>query len=333
MLQGDSYKNDGASALYDDTTDADGLISVVGSATTTAGYLTCGTSGQAIAQWNSITAGYFRITIDNTDYDVGPMDFSSDADMDAVAATIQTALRSSTGNTETVTHSGTGFVITSSTATNQSNVDYVRPYYPAVTGSTSIHGNLYMNGEKSASTKTFAVNQQTLTLTDWDGNDAVLSTTADGEKGTYVLICDTNLENVQYSLLSANTATTATITPSFATQPSAGWYWFIGGINPIWEKWFDFGQSANKHKVHGVAISVDPSEGATGNRMALHGKLNLVDTVTARVVQTLGTAEDTVNTLHLKDRSGTQVGLKINRPSSSHDFKLESITINHRAER
>ena len=87
---------------------------VVSHTANTAGYLTGGSNAQsAFASWAAVTDGSFRITVDGTAYNVDAVDFSGDGDMDAVAATIQAALRTATSGTETLVWSTDHFVITS----------------------------------------------------------------------------------------------------------------------------------------------------------------------------------------------------------------------------
>ena len=77
------------------------------------GILTGGTSATSvIGTWNAVTDGEFAITIDGTAVDVTGLDFNADADMDAVAATIQVGLRAATGTLETVVWDTDHFIIT-----------------------------------------------------------------------------------------------------------------------------------------------------------------------------------------------------------------------------
>jgi hypothetical protein len=79
--------------------------------------LTGGTSATSvIATWNAVKDGEFAITIDGTAYDITELDFSEAADMAAVAAIIQAAIRAKTELNETVVWSTNKFVITSKTA-------------------------------------------------------------------------------------------------------------------------------------------------------------------------------------------------------------------------
>lgn len=89
----------------------------------TAGYLTGGSGATSTyATWAAITDGSFRITVDGVAYNVDAVDFSGDASMADVAATLQTALRAATSGTETVVWSTDHFVITSATSDEDSEI-------------------------------------------------------------------------------------------------------------------------------------------------------------------------------------------------------------------
>ncbi len=76
-------------------------------------YLTCGTAGTTVAAtWAALAATTkFEIDIGGKTYVVNP-DFTGDTDMDEVAASIQTAIRTATGGTETCTQGTNIFTIT-----------------------------------------------------------------------------------------------------------------------------------------------------------------------------------------------------------------------------
>jgi hypothetical protein len=326
FIHGSSYYSDGAS--LDAAKTVQGLIASVAAATTTAGYLTCGKFGNTLANLKLVTAGYFKVTIDNTERSVGPINFSGAADLDACAVLIQTAIRAQTGATETCVYATDRFRITSSTATNQSNVDYLRPYSIDLT-TTDISGKNYLNGRENFASKTFAISSRVLTLTDMAGIAAVTDITHDGEKGVYVYVCDANYRNGQYALVAANTATTITVTPNFSTDPVAGWYWFLGGIVPTYTKWIDYGSPQHKNKLHGVAVTVKPESGTDGNNLVLHGMQDLVSTIRTTKTAAIGGQADTVQVLRLQDKEATQTGIKIMRPSSRWPLKIEDITLVH----
>jgi len=189
-----------------------------------------------------------------------------------------------------------------------------------------------MNGRDGYATKTYVVNTRVLTMYQNDGSTAAdIETGADGEKGVFLAVCDTNGESLQYRRIVDNDATTITLAPDFDTAPVAGWYWFIGGIVPRWKKWFDFNAPQHKHKIHGLAVTTDPLYHENYNRMFIHGYQNLDETTVrtnANIV--LDSTADTTNTLMLADRPATQQGIEILRPSSSTDLNIEDITITHK---
>jgi len=326
------YKADGAvdSSAYD----KDGKIASVGSATTTAGYLTCGTSGATLAQFQAVTAEYFRVTIDDVDYDVGPVDLSTATTLGgaapSVATLLQTAVRAATGGTETVTYPSTAFIVTSGTTNARSNVSYLRPYRPAAT-MTSLADKTMMNGEIDHATETNAVTKVTLTLNNWTGTAANLYNTSNGEMGVWAFVCSSTFTNGQYARVVSNNATTITVSPNFTTAPVAGWYWYVGGIVPQWTKWLDWGSPQHKNKVHGVAVTVRQNETATGNTLAIHEMQDLSTTIRVSKTMPLGTAQDSTQTVYPADQACNQTGLKLMRPSSVHDLEIDDITISHRA--
>lgn len=92
-------------------------------ATYTPAFLTGGSNATAVvATWNAVTDGSVRITIDGTQRDMTGLDFSSDVDMDAVAATIQAGIRAVTSSTETCVWSTDHFVVTSANTTTNSTI-------------------------------------------------------------------------------------------------------------------------------------------------------------------------------------------------------------------
>lgn len=98
------------------TTPIDGyLTGGTGITTQIYGLLTGGASATSvIGTWTAVTDGGFKATIDGTLKAVGPINFTGVADMNAVAAKIQTAVRAATGGTETVVWSTNKFIITAS---------------------------------------------------------------------------------------------------------------------------------------------------------------------------------------------------------------------------
>lgn len=81
-------------------------------------YLTGDTGATAlIATWNAVLDGEFAITINGDAHDIIGLDFSGAADMDAVAAIIQAAIRVATGRLETCVWSTDHFIITTVSST------------------------------------------------------------------------------------------------------------------------------------------------------------------------------------------------------------------------
>ena len=320
------YKNDGAS--WDSTKTKQGLIDTVGAETITGGRLDCGVYGNTLANLKAVTEGYFSITVDDTGYDVGPIDFSGAADEDAAAALIQTAIRTQTSGSELCTYEVNLYRIVSGTTTNRSNISYLRAYIPD-SSATNISGKNYLNGEDGYGTLTEAVTQIVLTLDDADSAVAALLTTGDGEVGCYLYVCDTDGKYGQYALVADNDATTVTVTPSFATVPVAGWHWFLGGIVPTWTKWFDWGAPQHRSKMHGTVITIAPGEEASGNNLYLHGMQSLSSTVRTAKKLALGGSQDTTNTLNLSDKPANQHGISIKRPNSVQGLKIEDIGLVH----
>jgi hypothetical protein len=325
LKQRAAYLNDGASS--DSTTTKQGTINSVGNATTTAGYLTCGKARTQVTTWQAVTAGYFQVTIDDTSYNVGPMNFSGISALTGLAAIIQAAIRTQTGLTETVTWSTDHIVITSSTTTSRSAVSALRSYFAS--GGTDISGRDYLNGR--AGTETGPVTQRVLNVYTMSGGTPTLATSGDGEKNVWVYVCDTNGENGQWAKVVSNTATALTVSPNFTTAPAAGWYWFLGGIVPSWTKWFDFGSPQHRHQMHGIAITVVPETGTTGNRVFVHGMQDLSSAIRTHKVFTIGGTADVTNTIRLSDKPANQHGVRVFRPSSEYGLTIEDITIEHRA--
>jgi len=325
FIHDSDYFNDGAST--DENKDKQGIINTVGTATTTAGYLTCAAAGSAIAAWQAIENGYFDITIDDIEYTVGPCDFSGDSDFDDVADTIEAAIQVQTSGAETCAYSTDHFVITSGTTTNRSNISYARCYHG--TDATDISSKTYMNGREGYATTTGAVTQVTLTLDTFGSTTAALSTDADGEEGIWVYVCDTDLQNGQYALVASNTASTITVTPNFSTTPEAGWYWFLGGIVPIWRKWTDFGSPQHRNRMYGVSVTVQPETQSTGNYLGIQGMQDLSTTERTAKVEQIGGSNDSTQTFELKDQPATTHGIQIKRPNSEVGLKVESVVMVH----
>jgi hypothetical protein len=89
--------------------------------TYTPAFLTGANTALAVpATWAAVTDGSFTITIDGVERQLSAIDFTGDASMDDVAATIQAKIRTATGSLETVVWSTDHFVI-SSVATDETS--------------------------------------------------------------------------------------------------------------------------------------------------------------------------------------------------------------------
>jgi len=109
-----------------------------------AGFLrSSGNAEDAFSVWAAVTDGEFTISIDESAEDITTVNFTGDADMDDVAATLQTALQAiGTGGYTAATCTwdavGTVFNITSGTSGASSSVSFMTPL--AVPSGTDISG-------------------------------------------------------------------------------------------------------------------------------------------------------------------------------------------------
>lgn len=78
----------------------------------------------SVAAWQAITSGGFKINIDGTLRTVSALNFSADANLNAIASRIQTALVAAGATGATVTFDGTRFIVRSGTTGTSSTVDY-----------------------------------------------------------------------------------------------------------------------------------------------------------------------------------------------------------------
>ena len=101
---------------------ADGVNSYASLNWYTPAYITWWTDVADLATWQGITNGQFKITIDGQARSCTWIDFSSVTSMDDVASTVQTAIRTSTGSTETVVRDTDHFVISSADTTSLSSI-------------------------------------------------------------------------------------------------------------------------------------------------------------------------------------------------------------------
>lgn len=119
-------------------------------------------SAANIAAFAAITNGSFAISINGSAQDITGINFTGDADLDAVAADIQTTLRAiATGGftLATCTHDGTRFYINSGTTGTSSTVSFLTAVSP-VTG-TDISSLLQM--QQGEGTKTDGIAAETIT--------------------------------------------------------------------------------------------------------------------------------------------------------------------------
>lgn len=326
FLHSIDYKNDGAST---DGTDQQGIIaSQSGPTFTNYGSLELRALGD-VADFILVSDACFTVPINGVDYDVGPVDLTGATTLTEVALLLATELRLQYPNSNI--QGVSQFVILNGDLTEGADVGYLKPYYPTP-NVTDISGVKYLNGRKHITAVVFADSIDyisTITCNDMDGTPAVFGALGNSEEGVFVYICDSNGENGQYRRVEEVSGALLYVNFAFDPAPAAGWYWFLGGIVPSWEKWLDFGSPQHKQRVHSAAISVDPGEAASGNRLFLHSKQDLSDTVRTKHVQALGGTADTVNTIKLMDKPATQHAIKILRPNSVQGFKLEDITITH----
>lgn len=141
------------------------LKSLLGDPTTTnlstAGYLTGAISvDDTIGTWTAVTDGSFNITINGSANDITGLNFSTDSDMDDVAARIQAAIRVvATGGftlaTVTYTASTKYFKITSGTLGTASSVALLT----AAASGTNISGASFMKCAASPAAATAGVTQ------------------------------------------------------------------------------------------------------------------------------------------------------------------------------
>lgn len=75
-----------------------------------------------LANWTSITNGWFKITIDWQTRTITWVDLSSATSMDDIASAVQTAIRASTSNNETVVWDTDHFIISSADTTSISSI-------------------------------------------------------------------------------------------------------------------------------------------------------------------------------------------------------------------
>lgn len=116
------------------------------------GRLETGIVSASVAELAAITDASFRVGIDGTAYNVDAIDLSSGSPTTyaAIAALIQTALRTATSGSETVTYDADlrAFIISSVTATRLGTVSILTTSTGTV--GTDISGPSYLNGSDGA---------------------------------------------------------------------------------------------------------------------------------------------------------------------------------------
>lgn len=133
--------------------DARTFITIVDIRPDAAAYLTCGTAGTSTpATWAAITDGEFTVTIDGTSRDITAIDFTGDASMTDVAATIQARIRAITSGSEVVIWDTDHFVITSGITGSESEISVLSAVGGGV--GTDISDTGFMNGRTGNGTAT-----------------------------------------------------------------------------------------------------------------------------------------------------------------------------------
>lgn len=134
-----------------------------------------GGGNSVLASLTAITDGQFSIDIDGTAAEVGPINFTGAADLDAAAALVETALQAadaSAGFTGgTVTHDGNRFFIKAGTTGVASTIAFA--IAPA-TG-TDVKGTGLLEIDSTSATKTNGIDPESVT----DSLDAIQDATAD----------------------------------------------------------------------------------------------------------------------------------------------------------
>ena len=104
-------------------------------------------TNQAITHWNAVTAGSFGFSVSASNYNVTGLNFSSSANLNAVAATIQAAMQGYVAGMTCVWNAAEGnFTITTGTDTGSS---VSLGYLTTLGGGTDISGAGYLNGSSA----------------------------------------------------------------------------------------------------------------------------------------------------------------------------------------
>lgn len=143
-----------ANAFFAQTPRATTMAIAKAFTTAQAGFMVGGNLG-TISAFNAVSDGEFSITIDGTQADITGLDFSLDADLDAVATRIQSALQAvATGGftSATAVNSNGQILITSGTTGALSKVSFLSTI--ATPTGTDISGATLLNARQGVATST-----------------------------------------------------------------------------------------------------------------------------------------------------------------------------------
>jgi phage tail sheath gpL-like len=164
--------NDAVLQTIKDTIDAElssPVIATLGAGSATSGRMITGVVTAAIAAWNAVTDGEFTISVDGTPQNVTALDFSLDANLNDVAATIAAGIAGANCVWDGATSK---FTITSLTTGETSTISALSPVSGGV--GTDISSSGFMNGLDGTATVIPGTDaDQLLTLTTkWTGEDS-----------------------------------------------------------------------------------------------------------------------------------------------------------------
>jgi hypothetical protein len=330
---GRTYKNDGAPSGIT----VQGIISSVQLGGGSYGYTeSTGTSQDQISVWNTLDNASFGITFNGKVYECGPVDFSASADMDAVAQAIEDAINATDLPTDAgadvsfVWHVDAHFQMSFSGGYIFKTLGPFAPYYADI-NSVDISVSDWINGRVLTS-EAVSARFTGLVLTKFDGTTPVDPATQADVRGLYIYVCDSQFRNGQFHRVVGWNTTfhRAHIPPEASVSIAAGWYWYLAGLVPRWKKWWDWGSPQHKQKVYSLAFTADPTQGASGNTLAVHGYQDLIDTIRTTQTVALGGTNDTVHRVDIMDKPSTQQALEIIRPSSEYDLQIEDMVVTHR---
>jgi len=280
----------------------------------------------------TITNGAFQIEIDGTWYTVTGLNLSGCATIAATATAIQNALLASGAPAGTTCAAAPAVSATAMLIKGPQidcgSVSFMRAYEPDTYQDVTTYW--YLDGREwdSGATQTKASAWLRIGLLKPDKTAAAMNT-ADGEHGIWMYTCDANYENGRFVFVE-NTLPGNVDAYVGGVGMECDWLWFIGGIDPTWEKWFDFGAPHIKHNVRELAVTCAPQD--TEHIMAVHEMHNLSETVRVTLAMTFGAAQDVTQTKRFSDRPTTHAGVRLHRPSSTLGLEVESLVLTHRSE-